>query len=252
MVVCFFVLILPRLALSASYLSGYDLNLLLFQPYPLAGNPIIYKNAKKSKTASNNVEKNTQLPKKLGISAPSSKKKFKKQDINPQTDSFHSGWLSEIRVGLLKHSASISTSTPKEKGVDGSFEILFSSPQFLKLIWSPRPHIGTSVNASKKDTDLLYAGLTWGWHPFRYLFIDASFGLSLHNGYNDVKSTDPLYGRVREFGCDWLFRESLEIGTPISKGQRLSVMWDHVSHGGICDTENEGMDNLGIRYGYKF
>jgi len=81
----------------------------------------------------------------------------------PQPLSGKWGWLSEIRLGILKHSAAISTNTPKEKGVDGNIEVLFTSPQWLDWMWSPRPHIGTSFNASSDDTD----------HPFTRRRINA-------------------------------------------------------------------------------
>ena len=162
------------------------------------------------------------------------------------------GWLSEIRLGILKHSAPISTSTPKEKGIDGNIEILFASPGWLGWLWSPRPHIGASFNASTDDTDQVYTGLTWEWEPLEDFFIDASFGFAGHNGRLHIDSTDVDSGRRREFGCPVLLRESIEFGYRIMKQHSLSVMWDHVSHGGLCDDENEGMDNIGMRYGYRF
>jgi len=162
------------------------------------------------------------------------------------------GWLSEIRLGILKHSAPISTSTPKEKGIDGNIEVLFASPGWLGWLWSPRPHIGATFNASADDTDQIYSGLTWEWEPLQDFFIDASFGFAAHNGRLHIDSTDEDSGRRREFGCSVLFRESIEFGYRIMKHHSLSVMWDHVSHGGVCDDENEGMDNAGMRYGYRF
>jgi hypothetical protein len=119
-------------------------------------------------------------------------------------------------------------------------------------VWSPRPHLGASFNASDANTDQVYAGLTWEWMPFDSLFIDFSFGFAGHNGRleNDPGDTDT--GRRREFGCSVLFRESLEVGYVFLRRHSLSVMWDHISHGGLCDDENEGMDNLGARYGYRF
>jgi lipid A 3-O-deacylase len=162
------------------------------------------------------------------------------------------GWLSEIRGGILKHSVPISTSTPKEEGIDGNIEVLFTSPDWLDVLWSPRPHIGASFNASSEDTDQIYTGLTWEWEPFKNFFVDASFGFSGHNGRLHIDGSDENAGRQREFGCKVLFRESIEFGYRIMTHHSVSVMWDHISHGGLCDDENEGMDNAGVRYGYKF
>ncbi len=119
----------------------------------------------------------------------------------------------------------------------------------MKYILSPRPHVGLSANVTE-DTDQIYTGLTWEWNPFSKFIIDFSFGFSLHNGHLHNDAGDE--GRFREFGCRVLFRESLELGYRFYDRHLVSVMWDHISHGGICDDENEGMDNLGMRYGYMF
>jgi len=162
------------------------------------------------------------------------------------------GWLSEVQGGLLAHSVAISTDTPKEGGVDGNLEVLFVSPDFMDIVWSPRPHIGASFNASSDDTDQVYTGLTWEWMPWGPLFIDFSLGFSVHNGRLHAEPGDTDTDERREFGCRWLFRESIELGFVFQERHSLSGMWDHISHGGICDDENEGMDNVGVRYGYRF
>jgi len=162
------------------------------------------------------------------------------------------GWLSEVRGGLLAHSVAISTDTPKEGGVDGNLEVLFVSPDFMDIVWSPRPHIGASFNASSDDTDQIYTGLTWEWMPWGPLFIDFSLGFSVHNGRLHAEPGDTDTDERREFGCRWLFRESIELGFIFWDRHSLSGMWDHISHGGVRDDENEEMDNVGVRYGYRF
>ncbi len=169
------------------------------------------------------------------------------------------GWniISEVRGGILKHSVTLGD-TAKEKGVDGNIEVLFNSPDLFDFMWSPRPHIGASFNASDDDTDQVYAGLTWEWEPGASVFLDFSFGFSLHNGNLSNNNgtmgavANPDESRRREFGCRVLFRESLEGGYRITQNHSLSVMWDHISNGGLCSDENEGMDNVGLRYGYRF
>ena len=248
---------------AASYSAGYDVGSTVFEPHPFSIKKQtvkqIYYDGSSPQSISNRVrrikEKQT-MTNKFSYDSPILTGAKKDKLIDDSSGFLNvlesSSWLSEIKFGILKHSAAISTSTPKEKGADANFEVLFVSPKFLNYIWSPRPHIGASVNASSKDTDQVYTGLTWGWEPFKHLFIDASFGFAMHNGVRGTPSNDPLEGRVREFGCDWLFRESLEFGFPFLRVQRVSIMWDHISHGGICASENEGMDNLGLRYGYQF
>ena len=163
-------------------------------------------------------------------------------------------WVSEVRVGVQKHAASMIGNTTKETGIDGNFEVLFVSPDFMKYIWSPRPHIGGSINGSSNNTDFGYGGVTWEWNPWKTMFIDVSFGFAVHNGR---LSLDPGVtfpedaNRRREMGCTVLFRESLEAGFIVAKHHGISVVWDHLSNAGLC-AQNEGLDNVGVRYGYRF
>ena len=165
------------------------------------------------------------------------------------------GWLSEVRVGILKHAASLVGNTTKETGIDGNIEILFEAPSFLELLSSPRPTIGITANASSTNTDIAYGGLTWEWNPWSNLLLDFSLGMAVHNGelkFDPSVAFPANAGRHREFGCRWLFRESFEAGWLFAKRHAATIMWSHYSHGGICDDKNEGLDNLGFRYGYRF
>jgi len=164
-------------------------------------------------------------------------------------------WASELRIGILKHAASLIGNTAKETGIDGNLEFLFSSPDWLSILWSPRPHIGASFNASSNNTDVAYAGLSWEKDFWHSIFFNFSFGIATHNGklsYDAGVAFPSDYSRHREFGCRALFRESFELGWAFRKPHRLSVMWSHYSHGGLCGDQNEGLDNLGVRYGYRF
>lgn len=170
-------------------------------------------------------------------------------------DKVSNRWLSEIRGGILKHAVSLVGNQSKETGVDGNLEILFNSPEWLGFLWSPRPHFGASFNASALNTDVAYTGLTWEWRPLKALFFNFSFGVAVHNGELEYDPSKPFpsdAGRHREFGCRALFRESFELGWIFAKRHAVSAMWSHYSHGGLCGGQNEGLDNLGVRYGYRF
>ncbi len=168
---------------------------------------------------------------------------------------FEGGWLSEVRVGVLKHAVSLVGNTTKETGIDGNLEILFEAPSFLGLLWSPRPTIGLTANSSATNTDIAYGGLTWEWAPWSNLILDFSLGMAVHNGelkFDPSVAFPANAGRHREFGCRWLFRESFEAGWLFAKRHAATIMWSHYSHGGLCDDKNEGLDNIGVRYGYRF
>lgn len=159
--------------------------------------------------------------------------------------------LSEFRLGALKHDVAFGK-TAKETGTDVNIEALFTSPDWLGPFLSPRPHLGITANASTKNTDFIYAGLTWEWIPLGDLFIDLGLGFSVHNGMLD---NSRIVGKARsdklEFGCRALFRESLEIGYRLSEHHSLSVIWAHQSHASLCLDDDDGIDNAGLRYGYR-
>jgi lipid A 3-O-deacylase len=190
--------------------------------------------------------------------AESSKPKAERSDPAMASPAAQSGppqgkgaGLTEVRVGALKHAVAFGHRA-KEQGMDGNVEALFASPDWLRWAFSPRPHLGLTANASKRATDFLYAGLTWDWTFREAIFVDVSLGFSVHDGMLD---NSMIAGRSREdrreFGCRALFRESLEFGYRFLERHSLSLMWEHHSHGSLCSEENEGIDNAGLRYGFR-
>ena len=113
-------------------------------------------------------------------------------------------------------------------------------------MWSPRPMLGFTVN-DDGNTSQAYGGLAWEWWPAERIFIDFSFGFAVHDGNIDNNEL----GR-KDFGSRVLFRESLELGWNFYNKDSISVILDHVSHGHAFGDPNEGMDSLGLRYGYRF
>jgi len=155
------------------------------------------------------------------------------------------GLLSEVRLGIGDHDAGVFGRT-KEEGLDFNIEFLFLSPDFLEAIWSPRPMLGASIN-SDDDTSQVYAGITWeGWF-YDNFFWNFGFGLSFHDG--ETKSDNI---KKKELGSKVLFRESIDIGWAFFENNQVSLFVDHMSHGHIFGDKNEGMDTIGIRYGYRF
>lgn len=151
---------------------------------------------------------------------------------------------SELRLGLMGHDVGV-FGVKKETGVDANIEMLFDSPAFLEAIWSPRPHVGVTVN-SGGDTSQAYAGLSWAWAPAGRWFVEFSLGGAVHNG----KLSSP--GRDRkELGSRALFRESLSLGFRIDERNSVMVTLDHVSNAKLAEN-NEGLDTLGLRWGYRF
>lgn len=152
--------------------------------------------------------------------------------------------ISEIRGGIYAHDISF-WSFHRENGADVNGELLFVSPKVLELLWSPRPHLGVTVNTAG-NTSHAYGGLTWEWSLPADFFIDANLGLSVHNGKLDTDNS-----RRKSLGSPVLFRLGTALGYNITEKVNISVQFEHMSNAYIANP-NEGMDNVGLRLGYRF
>ena len=150
----------------------------------------------------------------------------------------------EVRLGVLDHDPGI-FGNPKEKGVNVNAEVLFASPDFLSALWSPRPHIGGTLNTDGY-TDQVYAGLTWRRDFWRNLFGEFSFGPSLNDGKLDKEFPDR-----KALGSNVLFRESVSLGVQFDAVNSVSAFLDHISNAGLAKY-NGGMETVGLRYGHSF
>jgi len=138
-------------------------------------------------------------------------------------------------------------SSNKESGVDLNLEVLFTSPDVLKAIWSPRPHFGLTGNTAG-DTDQVYAGLGWQWDFFKDWFAGFTLGGAVHDG--KLRTHDGARDK-KELGCRVLFRESADLGYRLGGPHSLMLSFSHISNAKLCGV-NEGLENVGIRYGYRF
>lgn len=155
------------------------------------------------------------------------------------------GFVSGVRLGVLAHDYGPLTSHD-EDAVDVNVEVLFVSPDFLEPILAPRPHIGATFNAEGDATDQIYAGLTWTFDLTDSLFFDIGGGGAVHNG----KTTSGPRDRTL-LGCQVLFRGVAGLGWNFDEHHNVSLHFDHISNAFLCDP-NEGLETVGIRYGYQF
>ncbi|MCC6467751.1 MAG: acyloxyacyl hydrolase [Alphaproteobacteria bacterium] len=156
--------------------------------------------------------------------------------------------VSELRFGVLAHNkGAISDHT--EHGVQVNIEARFRSPDFMRIILEPRPTLGISANTAG-DTSFAYAGLTWGGFVWGGLFVEGFFGMAVHDG--ELNSRDPAPHERRQMGSRAVFREAIEVGYRFLENHSISFMLDHYSNAGWLAERNQGNDDLGLRYGYKF
>ena len=156
------------------------------------------------------------------------------------------GFISEIKIGALAQDQGPFSSN-KEDGATAHVELRFASPDFLKYIGSPYPPIGADISTSG-NTNSGWLGVVWEWELWKKFFAGWSMGGAYHDGETD-KNTAPE-GR-KELGCSILFRLGINVGWRFDEHHSLDLLLDHISNAKICDT-NEGLENVGIRYGYRF
>ncbi len=156
----------------------------------------------------------------------------------------HKGIIAEISWGVLAHDHGPFTDT-KEEGLNSHIEIRFASPDFLDIIGGPEPHIGANIN-TKGDTSQVFAGLSYEWRIWSGLFAGFSLGGAYHGGETDSHKADR-----KDLGCHFLFRESVTLGWEITENHKIAGIFDHISNAKLCD-HNEGLENLGLRYSYRF
>lgn len=164
-----------------------------------------------------------------------------------QCESLHSDALvTEVRIGLMAHDVA-TRSTKHEDGSDFNGEFYFHSPtlRLLRLIGSPRPSIGFSVN-NNNGTSQLYSALNWDVKFAERLFFSVGLGGTVHDG--ELQSTDPDRQRL---GSRALFRFAIAAGFKINKRINVSAMFDHASNGHLS-YPNNGLEKFGLLLGYTY
>lgn len=154
--------------------------------------------------------------------------------------------IHEIRIGILSHDVDrLWSGSKKESGVDTNLEILFPRPAVSLGPGVVRPNLGVSLN-DRNQTSKIYAGGLWEIRSQFGSFLNLGAGLAVHDGElkTDGNGKKPLGARV-------LFRVPVEFGFVLGRHHRISLAFDHVSNAYLA-APNNGMDTLGIRYGYIF
>lgn len=161
---------------------------------------------------------------------------------------FNPGWIfDEVRLGATTFWQRGETGT--EDGAFVTGQILFDpfvaplDNYYLDLLLRPRPHIGGSVSTGG-GTSQIFGGLTWTVPLPSILFLEASFGGTIHDG--------DLEGAPVSLGCRVLFRESLGLGLKLGERWRVIAGIDHSSHTNLCGNENDGLTHIGASIGYRF
>ncbi len=173
------------------------------------------------------------------------------------------GVISEVRGGVLVHDVwrDNQSKTAEANTVDINGEVLSvpltmatSDTPFLQSILAPRAHLGFSANTAGW-TNNGYTGLTWEWGLPANFFFDFAFGFDLHDG--QLKASQTSTGAYEtdgrpNLGSRVLFREAIDIGYRFDQVNSLSTYFAHISNAGWLASQNDGMNFVGVRYGFRF
>lgn len=151
----------------------------------------------------------------------------------------------EIRGGVLAHDVpGLWAGFRLESGFDINAEVLFGGG--LPILGGRiRPAVGASVN-TEGYTSRGYADLRWEIEGPSGLFFGLGLGAAVHDGLLDP--TDP---DRKALGSRILFHIPIEIGLRLDERRSVSVYFEHMSNGFLANS-NEGLDAIGVRYGYRF
>ena len=156
------------------------------------------------------------------------------------------GILYGVRLGLLAHDVGgLWSHSRTEGGADINAEIVFGKPSLRLLSGAILPNLGVSIN-SQGGTSKAYGGLLWEFLFDTGLFANSGVGLAIHNG--QLESDD---ANKKQLGSRVLFRVPIEFGFTIYERHRISILFDHISNAYLA-SPNEGLDTLGVRYGFQF
>jgi hypothetical protein len=156
------------------------------------------------------------------------------------------GYFHRMFFGVLAHDVDgLWSGTRKEDGVDFNGEIVFCRSGISVLAGTLRPNLGLSVN-NQGDTSKFYGGVLWEINTNHGFFFVSGLGAAVHNGKLDTDDEDK-----KSLGSRVLFRIPIEVGYQITARHSLSIMFDHISNAYLA-SPNEGLDTIGLRYGFLF
>lgn len=156
-----------------------------------------------------------------------------------------SSYVDEIKLGALYHDVDgLWSGTRRESGADFNLELIFA-PSIDFQSGKIRPALGGTFNTSG-GTSKAYLDARWEYESELGVFFALGIGGAYHNGETKLVSNDS-----KALGSQFLFHFPIELGYRHDGTHSVSLFFDHVSNAWLADP-NEGMDTLGLRYGYKF
>jgi len=178
-------------------------------------------------------------------------------------------FISEVKDGLLAHDVPDLWSgfRAERGGVNINGEVRFRHADWLfhnnTIMFSIAPALGATVNTAGGTSMIHCDALKFQMGQNRPqdkptgLFMSVGLGVAIHDGALKPEVRF-LNGRFVEttadekiLGARALFHIPIELGYQFSVRNSVSVYFEHISNG-YTASSNEGLDSIGLRYGYRF
>ena len=152
----------------------------------------------------------------------------------------------EVKIGALAHDVPDLWSGFRREsaGPDLNIEVQFAAgiPILAGYI---RPALGASI-AFGNGTSHAYLDARYTYETPAGWFFSIGLGGAVHDGHLTLDSADH-----KALGSRLLFHIPVEIGFAIDAHNVVSAYFEHTSNANTS-AHNEGLDRVGIRYGYRF
>lgn len=162
-------------------------------------------------------------------------------------DAPRGGLIHEFKIGALLHDNPYMWSgfNKEPYSADLNVEVQFG-PGLSFWHGTIRPVIGTTINFAGY-TSKAYAAARLQWeYPSRSTFFALGLGVAYHDG--NTLAPDP---NRKLLGSSVLFHDSIEFGYRFDQHRSISLYFEHISNLDFAP-KNQGLDAIGLRYGYRF
>lgn len=156
------------------------------------------------------------------------------------------GLVEELKLGVLAHDVPDLWSgfRAEPSAIAINIEALLS-PSIAVFGGRIQPAIGGSI-ATDGGTSNAYLDARWQYETPSGIFFALGLGGTIHDGQLELKDLDR-----KALGSRLLFHIPVEIGYRLDDHNSLSAYFEHMSNANTSDP-NEGLDRIGVRYGYRF
>jgi hypothetical protein len=159
---------------------------------------------------------------------------------------FADGLIHELRIGVLAHDVPDLWSGFREEQAAADINLEAVLSPAMPFLWGAiRPAVGGTIN-TRGDTSHAYVDARWQIEGPSGLFFGVGLGAAVHDG----ETTEIVDGK-KALGSRVLFHIPAEIGLHLDAHNSISAYFEHTSNANT-GTYNEGLDRIGVRYGYRF